>query len=116
MKKLPFSYFHVFPFSEREGTAAVKMSGQVNFQTKKERSKILRKLSNQKKEAFYKNQIGSHARVLMEEKNDAQLFQGFTDNYVKVGVETTSDLANEFIDVSIDNIVNENLALGTILN
>ena len=116
LKKLPFTYFHVFPFSEREGTAAVKMADKVNFQTKKERSKILRKLSNQKKEAFYKNQIGSHARVLMEEKNDAQLFQGFTGNYVKVGVETTSDLANEFIDVSIDNIVNQNLGLGTIVN
>ncbi|WP_027721019.1 tRNA (N(6)-L-threonylcarbamoyladenosine(37)-C(2))-methylthiotransferase MtaB [Maridesulfovibrio zosterae] len=51
-RKLPLSYAHVFPYSIRPGTAAAEMKGQLDAQTKKERSKILRQLVNDKKKMF----------------------------------------------------------------
>ena len=116
LKQLPFAYFHVFPFSEREGTAAVKMKDKVEAQAKKERSEILRKLSGEKKAHFYKQQVGKTVNVLMEEQDESGLFQGFTDNYVKVGVPTESDLSNEFVVVELKEINQRNLAIGEILN
>ena len=115
-KQLPFAYFHVFPFSEREGTAAVKMQDKVEAQAKKQRSEILRKLSTEKKAHFYRRQLGKSVKVLMEEQNESGLFQGFTENYVKVGVSTESDLSNEFVEVELKEISRKNLAIGEILN
>ena len=116
LKHLPFAYFHVFPFSEREGTTAVKMKGKVEAQVKKERSEILRKLSSEKKTHFYKQQVGKSVKVLMEEQNESGLFQGFTENYVKVVVSTESDLSNEFVEVELTEISQRNLVIGEILN
>ncbi|MFQ5676525.1 MAG: tRNA (N(6)-L-threonylcarbamoyladenosine(37)-C(2))-methylthiotransferase MtaB, partial [bacterium] len=101
LEELPYAYFHVFPFSERDGTAAVKIADKVSAQTKKERSEILRELSNEKRAHFYERQIGKRVNVLMEERNEAGLFQGFTENYVKVAVATDEDLTNEFVDVTV---------------
>lgn len=115
LKQLPFAYFHVFPFSERECTAAVKMKDKVEAQAKKERSEILRKLSSEKKTHFYKQQIGKSVKVLMEEQNESGLFQGFTENYVKVGVRSKSDLSNEFVEVELKEVSQRNLAIGEIL-
>ncbi|MCH7754657.1 TRAM domain-containing protein [candidate division KSB1 bacterium] len=115
LQELPFAYLHVFPFSEREGTAAVKITDKVSAQTKKERSEILRKLSGEKKAHFYKQQVGKTVSVLMEEQNESGLFQGFTENYVKVGVPGEADLSNQFVDVAVHEISNRNLAVGEII-
>jgi len=53
---------------------------------------------------------------LMEEQNESGLFQGFTENYVKVGVPTESDLSNEFVEVELKEVSQRNLAIGEILN
>lgn len=114
LRDFPFAYFHVFPFSERDGTAAVKMEQKVDAQTKKARSQVLRSLSQRKRRAFYEQQIGKTVSVLMEERNDSGLFQGFTGNYVKVAVPRDTDLSNRFVDVRIHEIVKQNLAVGVI--
>ncbi|MFQ5823871.1 MAG: tRNA (N(6)-L-threonylcarbamoyladenosine(37)-C(2))-methylthiotransferase MtaB [bacterium] len=114
LQELPFAYFHVFPFSERAGTPAVKMKDKVDFNAKRERSQILRKLSSQKRRSFYEQQVGKTVRVLMEERNESGLFQGFTDNYVKVGISTESNISNQFVNVAIRKVINENLTVGTI--
>jgi threonylcarbamoyladenosine tRNA methylthiotransferase MtaB len=114
LQELPFAYFHVFSFSERNGTSAVKMKKKVDFNVKKERSQILRMLSGQKRRAFYEQQIGKTVTVLMEERNESDLFQGFTVNYVKVGVPSKLDLSNKFVKVTIRDVTETNLALGTI--
>ena len=116
LERLPFAYFHVFPFSERKGTAAVKIEDKIEVHTKKERSEILRNLSREKKTHFYQQQLGKSVKVLMEEQNEPGWFQGFTDNYVKVGVPTDCDLSNEFVEVELKEISQKNLAIGEILN
>ncbi|MFQ6113058.1 MAG: tRNA (N(6)-L-threonylcarbamoyladenosine(37)-C(2))-methylthiotransferase MtaB [bacterium] len=115
LQELPFAYFHVFSFSERNGTAAVKMKDKVDLNVKKERSQILRKLSSQKRKTFYEQQIGKTVSVLMEERNGFGLFQGFTDNYVKVGVPSELELSNRLVNVAVKQVIKTNLALGTIV-
>ncbi len=116
LRELPFAYFHVFPFSQRPGTAAVKMPGQVPAPLRKRRSEALRALSNAKRQAFLERHIGQTVRVLMEERNAAGLYQGFTENYLKVGVETDQELGNDIVDVAVEKATGHDLAFGRILN
>ncbi len=106
---LPFAYFHVFPFSERFGTPAVKMAGKVNPKTKKARSRVLRQLSQRKKLEFNRRFLGQRASVLFEERNEAGRHQGFTGNYVKVAATTERDLTNQFVDVELRGIGEDGL-------
>ncbi len=112
LRELPFGYFHVFSFSERASTAAVKMQNRVDFQTKKARSQILRRLSQKKRTAFYRQHIGKTMRVLMEERTENGLFQGLTDNYLKVGVRTEAALSNHLVDVQVQDFANAGLLTG----
>ncbi|TDI86136.1 MAG: tRNA (N(6)-L-threonylcarbamoyladenosine(37)-C(2))-methylthiotransferase MtaB [Caldithrix sp.] len=116
LSELPLAYFHVFPFSERGGTRALKMTEKVDARVKKSRSATLRRLSVQKRQDFYQHQVGKTVRVLMEERNEAGLFQGFTENYVKVGVETDIDLENQFFDVALTGMASQKLLVGSILS
>ena len=115
LQELPFSYFHVFPFSQRSGTAAVKMGEKVDSKVKKSRSEQLRRLSNAKRQLFYEKQLGKKVRVLMEERNEKGLFQGLTDNYVRVGVSTNLDYSNQFLEVAIESVGEQSMAIGTII-
>jgi threonylcarbamoyladenosine tRNA methylthiotransferase MtaB len=112
LRESPFGYFHVFSFSERGGTAAAKMQNRVNLHTKKERSQVLRTLSQKKRAAFYRQHIGQTVRVLMEDRNEHGLFQGLTDNYIKVGVRTEADLSNQLVDIHVVGFVNAGLLTG----
>jgi len=112
LKELPFAYFHVFPYSEREGTSAEKMAGKIDPKTKKVRSEILRTMSSEKKRIFFQQQVGKNARVLLEERNANGLFQGFTQNYVKVAVATDEEISNSLIDVKMTKMVDKHLVFG----
>ncbi|HEY7494283.1 MAG TPA: tRNA (N(6)-L-threonylcarbamoyladenosine(37)-C(2))-methylthiotransferase MtaB, partial [Candidatus Tectomicrobia bacterium] len=63
--------------------------------------------------AFYRHFLGRTLRVLFEQRNDAGLFTGFSDNYIKVGVATADTLANQLLPVSLHSVKN-GLALGTL--
>jgi len=115
LEDIPLSYFHVFSYSERFGTPTVKMSGQVSPKEKKIRSETLRLLSKEKKKQFYSGHIGRQLLVLMEEDKNG-FFQGFSDNYVKVGVQSAKNLSNKFVTVSVKELLPDNLCSGTILN
>ena len=82
---LPFAYCHVFTFSEREGTPAVKMDKQVSVEERRLRSAHLRRLSASKRMSFHENQLGQVFRVLLENPKDG-FYSGYTDHYVRVVV------------------------------
>lgn len=84
LNELPISYLHVFTYSERENTEAVEMQGVVPIPERKQRSKMLRILSEKKKMAFYRTQIGKTLPVLWEHENKNGVMYGFTENYVRV--------------------------------
>ncbi len=112
LEELPLSYAHVFSFSPREGTPAATMTGRVSPEIIKQRSRVLRTLSQQKRRAFYARYIGRTVTVLFEQQERNGLFTGYTDNYMKVGVSTEETLSNCFRRVTITSISDDNIAVG----
>ncbi len=84
LEKLPFAYFHVFPFSRRKGTSAYNIENQVLPSVKQKRGEILRKLSVQKKHKFHDRFIGKIKKVLWESPDSKGFISGYTDNYIRV--------------------------------
>ena len=92
---LPLAYFHVFSYSARPGTAAIRLKFQVPAQTIKERSANLSELSQVKRAEFYQRFIGQNVPVLFESSESVGWWGGLTDNYIRVRVPSTAVLANE---------------------
>ncbi len=99
---LDISYMHVFTYSERPGTKAASLSGKVINKEKRERSRILHKLSEQKKTAFYREHIGSTRLVLFESDNLGGYMHGFTGNYLKVKTLFREKFINKIVSVQLD--------------
>jgi len=100
-RALPFSYFHVFTYSQRPGTAAAKLPNQVPTEVARERAKILAELSRLKRLAFAERYIGSTVSVLFESGNVDGFRSGVTANFLKVGVPSDIDLTNQTKEVQI---------------
>jgi threonylcarbamoyladenosine tRNA methylthiotransferase MtaB len=98
---LPISYLHVFPFSPRQGTPAASMPNQVPGGVVKERAAALRRLSAQKKRAYYRRFVGSELRVLVQEKVADGVVKGLSRNYIPVVFPGGEDLINTEIAVRI---------------
>jgi threonylcarbamoyladenosine tRNA methylthiotransferase MtaB len=103
LEELPISYLHVFTYSERPDTIAVDLvkagaATAVPKPVRGNRNAALRRLSDAKRIAFYKSQLGAERRVLWEDgrKNSGTgIMQGFTDNYVKVERENDPSMVNQ---------------------
>lgn len=100
-ERLPFAYFHVFTYSKRPGTAAAKYSGEVPVQTARQRAKTLADLSRRKRLAFAEGAIGSTVPVLFEAGTVEGVRVGTTAHFLKVGVVSSDDLANQLRPVLI---------------
>ena len=100
-RTLPFSYFHVFTYSQRPGTAATKLPDQVPITVARGRAKILAALSRLKKLAFAERYIGSTVSVLFESGYVDGLRSGVTANFLKVSVPSSLDLTNHLKEVRI---------------
>ena len=84
LDSLPVTQLHVFPYSERPGTAALSIPYVVEDREKKHRAHKLLKLSDEKTRAFYAEHIGQEADVLFERAARGKAMHGFTDNYIRV--------------------------------
>lgn len=84
LEALPVTQLHVFPYSERPGTAALRIPYVVSEADKKRRSKRLLDLSDRKTQAFYAQYVGREAEVLFERATRGRAMHGFTDNYIRV--------------------------------
>jgi threonylcarbamoyladenosine tRNA methylthiotransferase MtaB len=100
IESLPFTYLHVFTYSERPGTPAAEMPGQVPVRVRKERNRILRELVAKKNLEFRTRLVGKVLSVVTL-REDA-----ISSNYVKV--ELTRPVAsNQLIDVEIDGLTQD---------
>lgn len=93
---LDVTQLHVFPYSERPGTAALKIPYKVDDREKKRRSNRLLALSERKTHDFYAAHIGQEAEVLFEKAPQGKAMHGFTRNYIRV--ELPPALAREEFD------------------
>ena len=112
LEKLDVSYLHVFPFSERDNTEAKALNDKNSTQTKNERSYLLRKLSDLKKNKFYKKNIFSNRKVLFESENKNGFVHGFTDNYMRVKTLWSSKLVDKVININLYDIDDDKIILG----
>ena len=101
---LPLTYFHVFPYSERRGTAAASLSGPVHGAVKKMRAQRMRRLGAGKKEQFCRSFLGRSMSVLVEGKIDRNsgAHRGFTRNYLPMIIRSGNHRVNQEVDVQID--------------
>jgi threonylcarbamoyladenosine tRNA methylthiotransferase MtaB len=100
LNELEVSYFHVFTYSERANTTAVKLGAAVPMEKRKERSKMLHILSDKKKRAFYESQLGKTGTVLVEAEEENGYLHGFAENYIKVKIPFDEKLVNTFVQVT----------------
>ena len=104
LKDLDISYLHVFTYSERANTTAVKLGEPVPMSVRRERSKQLHILSDKKKRAFYEQNIGTIRTVLFEHEEDNGIMYGFTENYVKVKMAYDAQMVNTFQRIELTEI------------
>lgn len=103
LQELPAGYLHVFPFSRRSGTPASEYPNQVAAGIKKERALRLRRLSDEKRSAFYTAHTGKLLPVLVENRRSKKtgLLRGVSRNYIPVLFEGPAALAGTEIPVQI---------------
>lgn len=115
LNELPVSYLHVFTYSERPNTTAIKLENPVSKEKRSERSKMLHILSDKKKRFFYEQFLDEKAKVLLEAEQHEGFLNGFTENYIKVKVPFEEGLENTIQEISIKTIDSENVAEGELV-
>ncbi|HXJ78085.1 MAG TPA: tRNA (N(6)-L-threonylcarbamoyladenosine(37)-C(2))-methylthiotransferase MtaB [Candidatus Methylomirabilis sp.] len=103
VRELPFSYLHVFAYSDRKGTEAARLSERVPSRVIRQRSRTLRALGQEKSVAYRRQMIGQRREVLVLEERDRDtgLLSGLTSNYVEVGFAGPETLARRFAWVTV---------------
>jgi threonylcarbamoyladenosine tRNA methylthiotransferase MtaB len=116
---LDVTQLHVFPYSERPGTSALSIPYVVSDVDKRERSRRLLELSDQKTHAFYQQYIGHEAEVLFEKAPRGKAMHGFTKNYIRVELkpsEAREEFDNQLINVRMGDFNHDKTALKAMLN
>jgi len=104
IRALPFSYLHVFSFSQRPGTRAAELTNQVPAAEVKNRARELRALGAEKLKEFRRSQVGQELLVLTlrDERDSADMTPALSSNYLRIGVQTKF-AANTWLHVRISN-------------
>jgi threonylcarbamoyladenosine tRNA methylthiotransferase MtaB len=88
ISSLPISYLHVFPYSDRPNTAALKMGEKVPVSVRKARGAELHALSETMRHAFVESQMDTEHTVLWEHTrhllDGKPVMQGWTENYIRL--------------------------------
>ena len=95
LKDLDVAYLHVFSYSERNNTVAVRRTDTIPMEIRRKRSKFLQQLSEKKKRFFYESQLNKEFTVLFEAQEQNGEMYGFTENYVKIKSAYNPDWINE---------------------
>jgi threonylcarbamoyladenosine tRNA methylthiotransferase MtaB len=104
VESLPFTYLHVFTYSERPGTPAAEAPGQVPVLVRKQRTKALRELAARKNLEFRRKMIGQALSVVTIEDGRRAL----SDNYLKVTLAAPR-APNRIEDVRIGGLTPDGL-------
>ena len=114
LESLDFSQLHVFTYSERPNTQALKIDHEVDPKTKHARCKALLDLSDEKLHAFYRSQQGTKRKVLFEHTQHDSVMYGFTENYIKVETQYHAHKANEIKMITLGDFNSIKTALTEI--
>lgn len=107
LHELPVSYLHVFTYSERPKTPSINFPGRVEPRIRFSHSDRLRVLGQMRKSAFYRSQVGTTHKVLIEGSIENNKLAGYTDNYLRVEVPYHPTLENSIAHVRVGNFNGE---------
>ena len=106
LKDIELTHMHVFKYSPRKGTPAA-MENQVDPSTKHDRSEKLLQLNEENFNKFGQKMLDKEFNVLFEQKVGDNKYEGLTENYVKVIVESDNDISEQILKVKIKDVKNE---------
>ena len=104
INSLDISYLHVFTYSERPKTTALRIEDVIPVPVRQERNKMLRILSLKKQRAHYEKFIGLKRPVLVESSDGDSVLYGYTPEYVRVAVKSTDVSSNSSENIYLDSI------------
>jgi threonylcarbamoyladenosine tRNA methylthiotransferase MtaB len=109
----PLDYLHVFTYSERLNTTAVRMADSVPMETRRKRTHQLRVAGSRMQHTHYTRNLGTVRQVLVEqEAHDGQLL-GYTDNYVRVALAHDVALVHHTVPVHLQHLEANGHVFGT---
>lgn len=113
LKKIKLQDMHVFKYSKRTGTKAALMDFQIDGSVKDERSKIILSINALNKVDFMKKYLGKVVDVLYcTVASDGKGMYGYTNNYIKVYLDSTNkEYLGQIVPTLIKNF-NEEFLIG----
>lgn len=114
LEKIQLYEMHVFKYSRRKGTRAAAMDGQIDDETKRERSNFLLDMEKEHSKRFRESFLGREQEVLFEEEKNVggTLFQvGYTRQYVKTAKKSENSLTNEVVLGKIKGFLSDHMML-----
>ena len=91
VERMAFAKLHVFPYSPRPGTPAVKLPEQVPYHEREERAERMRKLGTEQRRRFQTRFLNHEMEVLWEKQRQDGRWTGWTDNYIRVVAHVKGD-------------------------
>ncbi|MFH1612501.1 MAG: tRNA (N(6)-L-threonylcarbamoyladenosine(37)-C(2))-methylthiotransferase MtaB [bacterium] len=109
LKKLPFSYFHIFPYSPRPKTTAYNFENNISSIDIKNRCKKIKILDLEKRKNFEKNFLNKELEIIVENTRDKKtnLLKGLSSNYLKILVDGPNTLNRKLIKIKVTEIKDE---------
>ena len=107
VEEIGFSHIHIFPFSPRKGTPAATMEDQVSPQIKEDRVKILTTVAKASQNDVLKGYLGKTLTVLIEHNYNEDIYEGYTNNYIKVRIKSNEDCTNVFAKVKMISVIDD---------
>lgn len=107
VKGIKFEKVHVFPYSEREGTAASKRGDSVSKHDKEKRAAIMIDETEKIRQDYLKGLIGKKVEVLFENEIAGGIYQGYTKSYMPVRIESSEPLIGKIMNVKIKSYCDE---------
>lgn len=107
VKKISFEKVHVFPYSERTGTAASKRGDSVSKQEKDRRTSVMIAETEKIRQNYLESQIGRKVRLLVEGRVNSEYLRGYTKNYLPVLLKSAQDLTGCETDCIIQSVKND---------
>ena len=107
VKRISFEKVHVFPYSERTGTAASKRGDSVSKQEKDRRASVMIAETEKIRQNYLKSQIGKEVQLLVECRANSEYLRGYTKNYLPVLLKSAQDLTGCETDCIIQSVKND---------
>lgn len=107
VKRISFEKVHVFPYSERTGTAASKRGDSVSKQEKDRRASVMIAETEKIRQNYLESQIGKEVQLLVEGRANSEYLRGYTKNYLPVLLKSAQDLTGCETDCIIQSVKND---------